>query len=73
MTIGFQPFCVRILETLTFGYLMTCVIWFMPSADSETRKQILENMIIGFQPFGVRILETSTFGYLMTPILKLKN
>ena len=38
MTIGFQPFCVRILETLIFEYLLTCVIWCMPKADSDIRK-----------------------------------
>ncbi len=60
VTIGFQPFCVRILETSTFGFRRVSNdllrIWYM-------RPPILENMTIGFQPFCVRILETSIFGF----------
>ena len=81
MTIGFQPFCVRILETLIFEYQTTCDIWCMPKADSDIGKLILENLIIEFQPFCVRILETSTIGvsndmrdiHAKRPIVELKN
>jgi hypothetical protein len=67
MIIGFQPFCVRILDYSTIGYLMTCATFGSCQApDSGTQKLILDNLIIEFQPFCVRILDYSTIGYLMT-------